>query len=75
MAVPIDWTLEQLPKPTAEIGQAISDIEQWGCAFLKATVPEPLLSECRDRLVEQAKAKKARNIAFEDGGPDQQWKF
>ncbi len=73
MAVPIDWTPEQLPKPTAEIGQAISDIEQWGYCLLENAVPEPLLSECRERLVEQAKAEKTRKIAFEDGGPDQQW--
>ena len=73
MGVLPNWTLEELPKPTSDVIQATQDIEQCGYCLLENAVPEPLLSQCQNRLVEQAEAEKEQQIAFEDGGPDQQW--
>ena len=68
-----DWTSEDLPKLTLDLCEAKSDIERWGYCLIDKAVPEPLLSQCRNRLTEQAAAEKAACIAFEDGGPAQQW--
>lgn len=68
-----NWTREDLPKPTTDREQAKADIARWGYCLLKDAVPEPLLTACRERLVEQAAAEKRLGLAFEDGGPAQQW--
>ncbi len=68
-----DWTKEELPQLTENLSQAKSDIARWGYCLLDKALPEPLLSQCRNRLIEQAAAEKAAHIAFEDGGPTQQW--
>jgi len=67
------WKLEDLPKPTEDCKEARSNIDRWGYCLLDKAIPKDLLSRCIDRLIEQAEAEKALGIAFEDGGPNQQW--
>ncbi len=68
-----NWKREDLPKPTMDADQAKADIDRWGYCLLDKAIPKELLNRCRDRLIEQAAGEKAQGIAFEDGGPDQQW--
>ena len=67
------WTLDDLPKPTKDLGRAKVDIDVWGYCLLKDAVPMSVIERCRYRLREQAAAEKERGLAFEDGGKDQQW--
>ena len=66
------WSLEDLPQPTDDPARARQDIDIFGYCLLRDTVPEPLLSAVRARLDDQA-AEKRLGLAFEDGGPRQQW--
>ena len=67
------WTLDDLPKPTKDVGRAKVDIDVCGYCLLKDAVPMSVVERCRYRLREQAAAEKERGLAFEDGGKDQQW--
>ncbi len=67
------WSLEDLPQPTDDPARARLDIDIFGYCLLHNTVPEPLLSAVRARLDDQAAAEKRLGLAFEDGGPRQQW--
>ncbi|MEC8850971.1 MAG: hypothetical protein VXX43_03305, partial [Pseudomonadota bacterium] len=67
------WSLEDLPQPTDDPARARLDIDIFGYCLLHNTVPEPLLSAVRARLDDQAAAEKSLGLAFEDGGPRQQW--
>ena len=67
------WTKEELPRPTRDLDTARADIDKWGYCLLENALEEPLLTQCRARLKEQAAAEKQQGLAFEDGGPQQQW--
>ena len=67
------WKLDDLPKPTKDLARARADINLWGYCLLKDAVPMSLVERCRLRLREQAAAEKEQGLAFEDGGPNQQW--
>ena len=69
----LNWNQKELPQPTMSLAQARTDLELWGYCLLEEALPDPLLSQCRNRLIEQAVAEKTARIAFEDGGPAQQW--
>ena len=69
----LSWNPKELPQATMSLAQARADLKRWGYCLLKEALPDPLLSQCRNRLVEQAAAEKTARIAFEDGGPAQQW--
>jgi ectoine hydroxylase-related dioxygenase (phytanoyl-CoA dioxygenase family) len=67
------WTRAELPKATKDLDRARADIDTYGYCLLEGAIPEPLLSRTRERFEEQAVAEKQREMAFEDGGPTQQW--
>ena len=67
------WSPDDLPRPTDDPARARQDIDIFGYCLLRDTVPEPLLTAVRARLAEQAAAEKRLGLAFEDGGPRQQW--
>ena len=67
------WVLDDLPKPTRDLSRARCDINLWGYCLLEDAVPMSLVERCRLRLQEQAMGEKERGVAFEDGGPNQQW--
>ena len=68
-----DWTGQDLPRPTRDLGRVRADIDGRGYALVEDALTEPLLTQCRARLEEQAAGEKQRGMAFEDGGPTQQW--
>ena len=62
-----------LPCPTSDLCQAQADLDEFGyCMLAKALSPE-VRAAVLQRLQEQAEAEKAQGLAFEDGGPQQQW--
>ena len=67
------WGKEALPRPTTDLDRVRADIDRWGYALLEDALQEPLLARCRERVAEQAAAEKRLGLAFEDGGPTQQW--
>ena len=67
------WSPDDLPRPTDDPARARQDIDIFGYCLLRDTVPEPLLTAVRARLAEQTAAEKRLGLAFEDGGPRQQW--
>jgi ectoine hydroxylase-related dioxygenase (phytanoyl-CoA dioxygenase family) len=67
------WTHADLPKPTRDRDRVRADIDAWGYGLLEGALEEPLFSRARDRLNEQAAAELQQGMAFEDGGPTQQW--
>ncbi|MBM85941.1 MAG: hypothetical protein CMM47_07960 [Rhodospirillaceae bacterium] len=67
------WDRAFLPKPTDDPERVRADIDEWGYGLFEGLLKEPLLGRACERLLEQAAAELQRGIAFEDGGPSQQW--
>lgn len=64
---------DTLPRPTNDLSQAQQDIDRFGyCLIAQALSPEQVAA-ARTRLEEQAAAELEQGLAFEDGGPKQQW--
>ncbi len=61
------------PKPTNDFDKAKNDLRVWGyCLFLDA-IPNEINEKAKLRLIEQAKAEKKLNVAFEDGTKTRKW--
>ena len=69
----LNWSYEELPKPTADLETAKSDIDEFGYCLLPDAMPAEQLAAARKRLREQAVAELQAGHAFEDGGAKQQW--
>ncbi len=62
-----------LPRPTQNMPQACRDIQRWGFALLADAVPAADVKVLAQALQELAREEQAAGLAFEDGGPRQQW--
>jgi len=58
---------EIYPKSTKSLAIAKSDLKKWGYCLLEDAIPNKLNKLAIARLVEQAKAEKHLNLAYEDG--------
>lgn len=63
----------ELPEPTGDLGRAKSDIHEFGYCLLRDALSPAQTRVLRNRLEAQAAAEKQLGLAFEDGGPTQQW--
>ena len=61
------------PKPTVSIEVAKTDLKKWGYCLLKNAIPPDLNNRAMERLIEQAKAEKELNLAYEDGSEKKKW--
>ena len=61
------------PQPTTDLNKAQSDISQHGYCFIADALDATSISSLKHRLTQQAIAEKEQGLAFEDGGPDQNW--
>ena len=61
------------PQPTTDLNKAQSDISQHGYSFIADALDDTSISSLKHRLTQQAIAEKEQGLAFEDGGPDQNW--
>ena len=64
---------EIYPKPTKSLAIAKSDLKKWGYCLLEDAIPNKLNKLAIARLVEQAKAEKHLNLAYEDGSKSKKW--
>ena len=64
---------EIYPKPTKSLTIAKSDLKKWGYCLLEDAIPNELNKLAIARLVEQAKAEKHLNLAYEDGSKSKKW--
>jgi len=64
---------ENLPKPTTDLDRAKADIDEFGYCLLANALNSEQITALRNRIEEQAIAEKQQSLAFEDGGPTQQW--
>ncbi|MGI9335196.1 MAG: phytanoyl-CoA dioxygenase family protein [Gammaproteobacteria bacterium] len=62
-----------LPGPTTDLTKAKADLDQFGYCLVANALPAPQCAKLRESVVEIARAELQRGLAFEDGGPDQQW--
>lgn len=60
-------------QPTNDLNQAQSDIEQYGYCFIADVLDDSEIASLKHRLTQQAISEKEQGLAFEDGGPDQNW--
>ena len=67
------WKSSELPKPTKDCERVKNDLDEWGYGLLEDALTNPLLSNVKKRLLDQAIAEKELGFAFEDGGPKQNW--
>ncbi len=62
-----------LPRPTKDMEQSTRDIHRWGCTLLKDPIAPAEVKVLAQALQDLAKREKEAGLAFEDGGPKQQW--
>ena len=67
------WKSSELPKPSKDCELVKNDLDEWGYGLLEDALINPLLSNVKKRLLDQAIAEKELGFAFEDGGPKQNW--
>lgn len=65
-------TQTRLPQATTGM-QAKQDIDEFGYCLIANALTPAQVEAARTRLVEQAAAERKLGMAFEDGGPKQQW--
>ncbi len=61
------------PKPTTDMAQSVQDIQQWGFALLADAIPAADVKVLAQALQDLARREQEAGLAFEDGGPQQQW--
>ena len=59
--------------PTSEIETARRNLAEYGYCLLENALADDQRAELVARLTEQAAIEKREGLAFEDGGPRQQW--
>ena len=64
---------QSLPGATEDIEQTKQDIDRFGYCLIANALEEDVVEAARDRLIEPAAAELEQGMAFEDGGPKQQW--
>ena len=62
-----------LPQPSLLPEQCASDLAQQGYCLLRHALTDNHIETLRKRLSEQALAEKQKGLAFQDGGPSQNW--
>lgn len=62
-----------LPQPTADARQSARDLQQWGYTLLQDAIAPAQVGELQQALQDLAWREKEAGLAFEDGGPTQQW--
>ncbi len=65
--------LSDLPRPTKDLDQSTRDIHQWGFTLLKDAIAPSEVKVLAQALQDLARSEKEAGLAFEDGGPQQQW--
>lgn len=63
----------ELPRPTTDRNLSKSNLDEFGYCLVADALSTSEVRALRTRLEEQAAAEKQRGLAFEDGGPKQQW--
>jgi ectoine hydroxylase-related dioxygenase (phytanoyl-CoA dioxygenase family) len=63
----------ELPQPTEDLDRARADLDRSGYCLLANAIDDAQRRALLTRLEQQAAAEKQRGLAFEDGGPEQQW--
>ncbi len=64
---------QTLPQATTDIARAKRDIDEFGYCLIANALTPAEVEAARIRLIEQAAAELEYGLAFEDGGPEQQW--
>ncbi len=62
-----------LPQPTQDMAQASQDMQQWGFTLLEDAIPASDVKVLEQALQDLARQEQEAGLAFEDGGPQQQW--
>ena len=62
-----------LPQPTQDMSQASQDMQQWGFTLLEDAIPASDVKVLEQALQDLARQEQEAGLAFEDGGPQQQW--
>jgi ectoine hydroxylase-related dioxygenase (phytanoyl-CoA dioxygenase family) len=62
-----------LPEATADLGRVRSDFDNYGYALIENAMSPAEVDALLTRLQEQAEAERRKEIAFEDGGLEQNW--
>ena len=62
-----------LPQPTKDMAQASQDIQQWGFTLLEDAISPADVKVLEHALQDLARQEQEAGLAFEDGGPKQQW--
>jgi ectoine hydroxylase-related dioxygenase (phytanoyl-CoA dioxygenase family) len=62
-----------LPQPTTDLERARADLDESGYCLLADAMDATCRQALLTRLKQQAEAEKQLGLAFEDGGPTQQW--
>ena len=62
-----------LPLPTRDMAQSVQDIQKWGFTLLEDAIPRPDVEVLKKGLRDLAQREIEAGLAFEDGGPKQQW--
>ena len=65
--------MSYLPEPTTDLNQAKANVGEFGYCMLADVLSSKTRTALLQRLQEQAEAEKTLGLAFEDGGPQQQW--
>ncbi len=67
------YPIADLPQPTKDRRQAAQDIQRWGFTLLEDAMSPVEVETLRLTLQDLARREKEAGLAFEDGGPRQQW--
>jgi ectoine hydroxylase-related dioxygenase (phytanoyl-CoA dioxygenase family) len=62
-----------LPQPTTVLDQLKSDLDSHGYALIEDAMSADQVETLLGRLKEQAEAERQLRVAYEDGGPNQDW--
>ena len=62
-----------LPQPTRNLNTATKNLNEFGYCLVTDALSSVETDALRTRLIEQATAEKQKGLAFEDGGPQQNW--
>ena len=62
-----------LPIATTDLDQAKTDLDTHGYALIADAVTSDQVEALLTRLQEQAEAERQQGVAYEDGGPKQEW--
>lgn len=67
------WADATLPEPTTDLSRAKADLDEFGYCLVADALPISQCERLRDSVIETARSELEAGLAFEDGGPQQQW--